>query len=48
MEGNEKMQEEKIRRKYLNWFNKIGYGTGDMAANFIYGMVMNFVYICIK
>lgn len=39
------MQEEKIRRKYLNWFNKIGYGTGDMAANFIYGMVMNFVLI---
>ena len=35
----------KEEKRYLNWFNKIGYGTGDMAANFIYGMLMNFTLI---
>ncbi len=37
----EKMKE----KRYLNWFNMIGYGSGDMAANFVYSVIMNFVLI---
>jgi len=36
------MKEEK---KYLNLFNKVGYGTGDFAANMVYGLVSSFVMI---
>ena len=32
-------------RKYLKWYNKVGYGSGDMAANFIYGLLTSFVMI---
>lgn len=32
-------------RKYLNLFNKIGYGTGDWAANMVYGIVTSFVMV---
>lgn len=32
-------------RKYLNFFNKLGYGTGDWAANMVYGIVTSFVMI---
>ena len=32
-------------KKYLNLFNKIGYGTGDWAANMVYGIVTSFVMI---
>ena len=32
-------------RKYLNTLNKIGYGSGDFAANMVYGLVSSFVMI---
>lgn len=32
-------------KKYLKWYNKVGYGSGDMAANMIYGMLTSFVMI---
>ena len=32
-------------KKYLNLFNKFGYGTGDFASNIIYQMVASFVLI---
>ncbi len=41
-EGKEKDMNEK---KYLNLGNKIGYGSGDFAANMVYALVSNFVMI---
>lgn len=32
-------------RCYLKWYNKIGYGAGDMAANMIYSLLTSFVLI---
>lgn len=32
-------------RKYLKWYNKVGYGIGDVAANCSYGLVTSFVLI---
>lgn len=32
-------------KKYLKWYNKIGYGIGDVAANCSYGLVTSFVLI---
>ena len=32
-------------KKYLNLFNKVGYGTGDFAANMVYGLISSFVMI---
>jgi GPH family glycoside/pentoside/hexuronide:cation symporter len=32
-------------KKYLNFFNKVGYGSGDWAANMVYGIVTSFVMI---
>lgn len=32
-------------RKYLKWYNKIGYGMGDLASNCSYGLVSSFVMI---
>ena len=23
-------------KKYLNWYNKVGYGSGDIAGNVVY------------
>lgn len=37
-----KMTEEK---KYLKWYNKVGYGAGDWAANMVYALVTSFVLI---
>lgn len=36
------MTEEK---KYLKWYNKLGYGAGDLASNCSYGLVSSFVLI---
>lgn len=30
-------------KKYLNWFNKIGYGSGDIAGNVIYAFLSTFM-----
>lgn len=32
-------------RKYLKWYNKLGYGSGDLAANMVYGLLTSFVMI---
>lgn len=32
-------------KKYLKWYNKVGYGSGDLAANLVYGLLTSFVMI---
>lgn len=32
-------------KTYLKWYNKVGYGSGDLAANMIYGLLTSFVMI---
>ncbi len=32
-------------KRYLNWFNKIGYGSGDIAGNCVYALLSSFVMI---
>ena len=32
-------------KRYLKWYNKVGYGSGDLAANCIYGLVTSFIMI---
>ena len=29
-------------RKYLKWYNKIGYGSGDLAGNVVYAFLAAF------
>ena len=26
-------------KKYLKWYNKIGYGSGDIAGNVVYAFI---------
>jgi GPH family glycoside/pentoside/hexuronide:cation symporter len=33
------------QKKYLKWYNKVGYGSGDLAANMVYGLLTSFVMI---
>ena len=30
-------------KKYLKWYNKVGYGTGDLAGNVVYAYLSSFV-----
>lgn len=32
-------------RKYLKWYNKVGYGSGDVAGNVVYAFLSSFVMI---
>ena len=32
-------------KTYLNWYNKIGYGSGDIAGNVVYALLSAFVMI---
>ena len=32
-------------KRYLNWFNKIGYGAGDIAGNCVYALLTAFMMI---
>ena len=32
-------------RKYLRWYNKVGYGSGDVAGNVVYLQLTSFVMI---
>ena len=32
-------------KKYLKWYNKIGYGSGDIAGNVVYASLATFVMI---
>ncbi|MBQ8001839.1 MAG: MFS transporter, partial [Clostridia bacterium] len=30
-------------KKYLKWYNKIGYGSGDIAGNVVYALLTSFI-----
>ena len=32
-------------KKYLHWYNKVGYGSGDIAGNVVYALLSSFVMI---
>ena len=32
-------------KKYLKWYNKLGYGSGDIAGNVVYAFLSAFVMI---
>ena len=32
-------------KKYLKWYNKVGYGSGDVAGNVVYAFLTSFVMI---
>lgn len=32
-------------KTYLKWYNKVGYGTGDIAGNVVYAFLSSFVMI---
>lgn len=32
-----------VDKRYLNWKNKIGYGTGDVAGNVVYAFLSTFL-----
>lgn len=32
-------------KKYLKWYNKVGYGSGDIAGNVVYALLSSFVMI---
>ena len=39
------MSETLTEKKYLKWYNKVGYGTGDVAGNVVYAFLSAFVLI---
>ena len=41
MEGEILMEE----KTYLKWYNKVGYGTGDLAGNVVYAFLSSFVML---
>ena len=41
MKGEILMEE----KKYLKWYNKVGYGTGDIAGNVVYAFLTSFVMV---
>ena len=30
-------------KKYLKWYNKVGYGSGDIAGNVVYAFLTSFI-----
>ena len=32
-------------KTYLKWYNKVGYGSGDVAGNVVYALLSSFVMI---
>jgi len=32
-------------KRYLKWYNKVGYGSGDIAGNVVYAFLTFFVMI---
>ena len=32
-------------KTYLKWYNKVGYGSGDVAGNIVYALLTSFVMI---
>ncbi len=35
-------------KKYLKWYNKIGYGSGDIAGNVVYAFLTSFMIVVVK
>lgn len=33
-------------KKYLKWYQKLAYGSGDLASNCSYGLVSSLVLLC--
>ena len=33
-------------KKYLKWYNKVGYGSGDIAGNVVYAFLTSFIMVC--
>ena len=31
-------------KTYLKWYNKVGYGTGDIAGNVVYAFLSSFCH----
>ena len=36
---------ENTEKKYLKWYHKVGYGSGDIAGNCVYQLLTSFVMI---
>lgn len=34
-----------VEKRYLKWYNKVGYGSGDIAGNVVYAFLSSFVMI---
>ena len=34
-----------MEKRYLKWYNKVGYGSGDIAGNVVYALLSSFVMI---
>ena len=32
-------------KRYLKWYNKMGYGSGDIAGNVVYAFLTSFVMV---
>lgn len=32
-------------KKYLKWYNKVGYGSGDIAGNVVFAFLSSFIMI---
>ena len=32
-------------KRYLKWYNKVGYGSGDVAGNVVYAFLSTFVML---
>ena len=32
-------------KKYLKWYNKIGYGSGDIAGNVVYAFPVSYTHL---
>jgi GPH family glycoside/pentoside/hexuronide:cation symporter len=43
--AHKKRRKKMEEKRYLKWYNKVGYGSGDMAANCFYGIISSFVMI---
>ena len=36
---------QETEKKYLKWYNMVGYGSGDIAGNVVYAFLSSFVMI---
>lgn len=43
--NGEILMSENTERRYLKWYNKVGYGSGDVAGNVVYAFLSSFVMI---